>query len=236
MQIGILQCGDVQSSLSPQFGEYPDMIKQAFADVKQPFDWRIFRAHEGELPECTNFCDGYLITGSHHSIFDDDELWINQLQQFVVRLTKSDIKTVGLSFGHMLIAEAMGGKVERTDNGWQIGIHQANILSPQDFMLPAAEYLNTIMLCEDHVNEVDAKAVVVASTKTCQNAIVRYDEHRLGIQCHPEFSKAFAKALLMVRQEEFPSKRFERANRSLAEQNVDRDILFRWIANFFNAD
>lgn len=234
MQVGILQCDNVRSSLSPNYGEYPSMIERGFAQHSETQAWtfRTYRVHEGVLPEHVDDCDAYVITGSRHSVLDADELWIHQLQNFIVRLNKAKIKTIAMCFGHQIMAIAMGGKVERADCGWQIGVHRTQVLKTTHFMQPPAEYFHLAMLCEDQVDKVGETATVLAATEQYGYAMLMYGEHFLSTQGHPEFSQEFAKALLNVRQEEFPTKRFENGMASFSELALDGELLFAWFTQF----
>lgn len=234
MQIGILQCDNVRSSLSPEYGEYPEMIEQKFAKLGKPqsLQFQIYRTHEGVLPDSVDECEAYIITGSRHSVLDTDELWIHQLQNFIVRLNKAKIKTIGICFGHQVMAVAMGGKVERADCGWQIGVHRTRVLHEASFMRPYAEYFHVAMLCEDQVDKIAGEVTVLATTPKCDFAMLMYGEHFLSIQGHPEFSPEFAKALLAVRQDEFPSKRLDVGMASFSTHKLDGERLFTWFLNF----
>lgn len=239
MRIGILQCDNVRSTLSNAFGEFPEMIAAGFAALETPentFTFQTYPAHEARLPECVDECDAYIITGSRYSMFDTEELWINQLRDFIVRLNKAQVKTIGVCFGHQLIAEAMGGKVERADCGWLIGVHTAEITVAKDYMTPATGQIRVPMMCEDQVQVLAEDATVIASGNTCPNMMLQYGEHFLSIQGHPEFSKAFAKAVINVRQDDLPSKRLQKGLESLNQENIDNDLLFQWFANFLLAD
>lgn len=208
------------------------MIKKHLSAVDDHFDYTVYKAHEGILPDSIDECDGYMITGSRCSVVKHDELWINQLIGFVAKLHKAKIKTIGICFGHQVIAEATGGKVERADCGWQIGVHEFTICEPAWFMQPAATSFYVPMFCEDQVGSLGSDATVLAKGKCCEFGLVLYGEHMLTIQGHPEFSKAFAKGLLNVRQDEFPSKRYEIGSASFAQNTIDSMLIFQWFAQF----
>ncbi|PID66183.1 MAG: GMP synthase [Gammaproteobacteria bacterium] len=235
MRIGILRCDKVRSTLSAEFGEYPHMIEQAFTALNNTLSFQTYCVDEGQLPECTDECDAYIITGSRHSVFDPDELWINPLRDFIVRLHKAKIKTVAICFGHQLMAEAMGGKVERADNGWQIGVHETTIAQQKTFMQPYMASLYVIMMCEDQIQTLPESATVLATSQDCQYMMLQYDNHFLSIQAHPEFSLDFAKALLNICQDELPAKRLEKGLSSLSEDKINNELIFRWFLNFLTA-
>ncbi len=237
MQIGILQCDSVRSTLSETYGEYPAMIEAAFRATDDSLTFKTYPSYLGVLPDDIENCDAYIITGSRHSVFDhDEELWINPLRDFIIKLNKAKKKLLGLCFGHELIADVMGGKVERADCGWQIGIHTVEITQHRDFMQPKTDALYLPMMCEDQVQSIGEEATIMAQGKNSQYAILQYGDHILTTQGHPEFTQDFAKALITLRQDEFPSKRFEKGLASFSENQTDRETVFRWFTNFLKQD
>lgn len=234
MRIGILQCDDVRSSLSTEFGEYADMIQVSFneLDSETPFEFEVFKAHLGQLPDCVEEYEAYIITGSRHSILDSDALWINSLVDFIVRLNKAQITAIGIGFGHHLIAEAMGCKIERSDMGWLIGVHAVTVQHEAAFMSPKTGEYRLAMLSSDQVQAITEQTTVLAGSPKCPYAMLQFGDNMLGVQGRPEFSAAFAKRLLTLRQEEFPSKRFANGIASFSEQTQDNALMFSWFAHF----
>ncbi|KAN0037308.1 hypothetical protein ACTFIV_002649 [Dictyostelium citrinum] len=79
-----------------------------------------FSSFDKEWPTDPFLWDGYIITGSIANAYDQDE-WILLLKQRIVELANNDIKIFGVCFGHQIIAEALGGKCEKNQKGWEIG-------------------------------------------------------------------------------------------------------------------
>ncbi|PWG73917.1 GMP synthase, partial [Enterococcus hirae] len=76
-------------------------------------DFEIFRAIDGEIPEDTDLVAAWLITGSASGVYDGDP-WIDALRDFCKRLLDEEKPTVGICFGHQILAEAAGGRVEKS--------------------------------------------------------------------------------------------------------------------------
>lgn len=235
MRIGILQCDDVRSSLSTEFGEYPEMIESQLSVIDETFTFQTYKAHQGQLPDDIEECDAYILTGSRCTVFDTDALWVNGLLDFIVRLNKANVKTIGICFGYHLIASAMECKIERADMGWLIGVHGAEVQIETPFMEPTVSTFHLAMLTEDQVQSLNGNTTVLASSPKCPNMMVQFGENMLGIQGRPEFSAEFAKRLLNLRQEEFPSKRFAKGIASFAEHEPDNQLIFTWFANFLRS-
>jgi len=69
-----------------------------------------FRATERELPAGFAF-DGFVVTGSRASVYWD-EPWIADLKSWTREAIDRGLAGLGVCFGHQLLADVLGGKVE----------------------------------------------------------------------------------------------------------------------------
>ena len=74
---------------------------------------------------------GYVIMGSRYSVYDKLP-WIKPLKQFIRDCAAAAIPQVGICFGHQVMAEALGGRVEPAENGW--------IAGSEDYQLSTEEH------------------------------------------------------------------------------------------------
>lgn len=57
-----------------------------------------------------------------HNSFDNDP-WILKLVEFTEKLSKQDrVRIIGVCFGHQILGRALGVKVGRSDDGWEISV------------------------------------------------------------------------------------------------------------------
>ena len=124
MHIGILKTDAVRPEWVPTFGEYPDMFERLVrgADSSARFTtWDVeagIHPSEGEIDSV----DGFIITGSKSSVYDDKS-WIRDLEGLIQTLHAKRKKMVGICFGHQIIAKALGGLVSKSEKGWGVGIN-----------------------------------------------------------------------------------------------------------------
>lgn len=118
MKIGILQTGRSPDSLSETHGDYDDFFKR-FLDGRG-FEFETYLALDGELPNAPTEADGWLITGSKFGVYEGYE-WISPLEDFLRACFAADVPMVGVCFGHQILAQALGGKVEKFAGGWSVG-------------------------------------------------------------------------------------------------------------------
>ena len=226
MQIGILETGRPPGDLTARFGDYPAM----FAQMLGPdFEIERFDVQRGELPEPSGGHAAYLITGSPAGVYDPLP-WIAPLSDFI-RAAK-DSRMVGVCFGHQVMAEALGGHVEKSDRGWGAGLHEYRIVHGEpwiDGRLPIA-------VPASHQDQVVVQPpntdVVAQSGFTPYAALAWSDRPAISFQFHPEFTPAFAKALIAERHDVVPDP--EAAIASLDAPN-DNARVAGWIRNFLKA-
>ncbi len=187
MLIGILQTGLAPDALSPEMGDYPDMFARLLDG--HGFAFRTYAVVEGQFPAGVRDCDGWLITGSRHGVYEDHP-WIPPLEQFIRDAFAAHVPVVGICFGHQIVAQAMGGKVERYAGGWAVGA------TDYDF---GGEKVTLNAWHRDQVVQAPAGAKVIATNDFCANAALLYDDRALTVQAHPEFRPEFVDGLMKTR-------------------------------------
>ena len=186
MQIGILQTGESPDALRDQ-GDYPDFFETLLAG--RGLSFRRFAVLRHEFPADIHACDGWLITGSRFGAYED-HAWIPPLEDFIRASYAAHVPVVGVCFGHQIIAQAMGGKVEKYQGGWSVG-PTAYDFGNRSYTLNAWH--------QDQVTQKPEGAKVIASTEFCENAALLYDDRMFTVQPHPEFPKAFIEGLIKFR-------------------------------------
>lgn len=188
MKIGILQTGIVPEELSPNHGEYPDMFK-TFLDG-HGFKFETYAIVNGEFPETIKDCDGWLVTGSKHGAYEDHD-WIPPLEGFIRDVYQADMPIVGICFGHQIMAQALGGKVEKFGGLWGMGT--------QEYAHPDGTKTKLLAMHQDQVVEKPPEAEIVASNDFCKMAGLAYKNRALSFQPHPEFTHEFMEGLIKSR-------------------------------------
>jgi GMP synthase-like glutamine amidotransferase len=226
-RLGILKAGSPPRALSA-FGSYPDMFRKLLGE--QRYHYVEFDVEQGELPADVDRCPAYLITGSASDAFGTSP-WISDLKR-LLNAAKGNAALVGICFGHQVMAEAFGGKVARSPQGWGMGNHRYDIVRPQpwsghqtEITLPASH--------QDQVVELPPACEVVGCNGFSPFGFTAYtDSQAISLQLHPEFEMDFAAALAeRQRSRGMSDEEIDRALSSLQKSN-DRALVADWINRF----
>ena len=230
MRLGILQADHVDPECRARFGDYADMFAKALGEALGPSaSFEFFDVRRGCYPGRIEDCDGYLITGSRASVYDD-EPWIVRLKDFVSELHDARAKTVGICFGHQLIAAALGGVVERAEAGWGVGVHTWEIVDDEPWMRPWLCDVRLLASHQDQVETLPQGARLLAASEFCPHAAFAVGSHLFAVQGHPEFTRDYARFLMCRRREELGDV-FAPGMQSL-DGPTDEDVVAKWIAGF----
>ncbi|MEI4485705.1 type 1 glutamine amidotransferase [Frigidibacter sp. MR17.14] len=224
MLIGILQTGQLPEALRPSLGDYPEMFAALLAH--QDLEFRTYHVEGMVFPADVRDCEGWIITGSRHGAYEDHP-FIPPLEAFIRKAYEAEVPMVGICFGHQIIAQALGGRVEKFDGGWTVGTQ------PYDF---EGESLTLNAWHQDQVVTLPPGAEIIARGETCAIAGLRYGDRALTVQAHPEFGDAVVEGLMETRARGVvPDALLERAE-GLVGSPKDNDVLARKIGAFFRRD
>ena len=198
MKLAILETGFPPGDLAERFGDYPAMFARLLGDG---FDVDTFDVQAGELPDPAAY-DAVLITGSPAGVYEDLP-WIAPLMDFI--RSANAARMVGVCFGHQVMAEALGGHVVKSEKGWGAGLHHYQV----EHVEPWLDGTGSIAIPASHQDQVVVQPphteIVAASDFTPYAALAWTDRPAISFQFHPEFSPAFAKALITERYDRVPN-------------------------------
>jgi GMP synthase (glutamine-hydrolysing) len=206
-----------------EMGDYPDLFVRLLAG--HGFSFAIYRVLDNQFPASVHDCEGWLITGSRHGAYED-HAWIPPLEDFIRAAYAAHVPMVGVCFGHQIIAQAMGGKVEKFSKGWSAGA------TDYDF---DGKKVRLNAWHQDQVTRKPDTASVLARNDFCQNAALLYDDRIFTVQAHPEFGPEFIHGLIEKRGRGLvPDAVLSAAVSRLAEP-LDNQSMAEQIAAFFKA-
>ena len=194
MKIGVLITGRPPDVLQDQFDDYDSF----FARLLQGhgFGFQGWPVLDGDFPKHVTEADGWLITGSKYGAYEDHD-WIPPLEDFIREIYASGRPLVGICFGHQVMAQALGGKVEKFSGGWSVG--------GTDYRLASGGTMRLNAWHQDQVTTAPPGTTTIAETDFCKHAGLAYRDNTISLQPHPEFNDDYIEALLDTRGSTLPA-------------------------------
>lgn len=221
MKIGILQTGRTPEEMRDVHGDYDDLFKRLLDG--RGFEFITYPALDGVLPDTVNDAEGWLITGSKFGVYEDHD-WIEPLEDFLRRAYTASVPIIGVCFGHQILAQALGGKVEKFTGGWQVGA--------TDYRGSGGQGDRIMAWHQDQVTRRPPDAKLVGSSDFCENAMLAYGNRALTVQPHPEFTSEFLADLLDARRDVLPEHIAEGAAASINDTLTSSDYADKFAAFF----
>ncbi|HHJ4328281.1 TPA: type 1 glutamine amidotransferase, partial [Klebsiella pneumoniae] len=184
----IIENGIVPESMQSRFGSYPQMIIDWLSPHFPEAEFTVISAVLGEpLPDASSF-DGYILTGSKHSVYEEAQ-WIQAETRFLREARDAGKPIFGICFGHQLMADAFGGLTQKASQGWGVGAqHYQNHGDAPD---SGASFI----FHQDQVTSVPDGARCIGGSAHCPNGILSYAFPALSVQYHPEFTREYVQCL-----------------------------------------
>ncbi len=204
-------------------GDFPEMFARLLDG--HGFRFADYDVENMVFPASIHDCDGWLLTGSKHGAYDDLP-FIPPLEAFIREAYGADVPLVGICFGHQIIAQALGGVVEKFDKGWALGLTGYDFAGLGELQLNAWH--------QDQVITRPEGATPVASNAFCENAALIYDRRAFTVQPHPEFSGEIVSEYARIRRgtADYPDALMD-AVAERAKNPSDNKQLAGQIAQFF---
>lgn len=223
MKIGILQCGHTPGPVAANHGDFDQMFIRLLGGYN--FEFTTYNVVDMEFPSGPNAQDGWLLTGSRHGAYESHP-FIALLSDLIREIATQKRVMVGICFGHQIIAQALGGTVEKFSGGWSIGREEYAFDGMGQIALNAWH--------QDQVTTAPKGARTISTSPFCQYAALIYGQEILTVQAHPELSPAIIKDYIKVKRADpaYPPALIARA---IAENTkpTDDERLAAYIANFF---
>jgi len=230
MNVGLLQCDHMDEQYHYLYKDYAQPFRDLFGKYAPELDLTVYDVCHGEMPARYDACEGYVITGSRRSVYEN-EAWIHALADFVRELHQHQHKLVGICFGHQMIAHALGGVVQKSERGWGIGIKPVQISQKKAWMQPNHDTYHLLLSHQDQVEVLPDGAECLGGNAHCPISMMGVGEHFFSVQAHPEFSKEFANALMESRIERIGIETVREAQATL-QMDTDEALMGKWIQEF----
>ena len=184
-RVGLLVCGQAPTTVTDRHGPY----QQWFEALLHPHGITLERwdVEGGAIPPSPHSAEAWLITGSPHGVYEAHG-FIRPLEAFVRDVVAEGVPMVGICFGHQIIAQAMGGRVEKFAGGWAFG--------RRAYRLDGLGLVHLNACHQDQVITAPASAEVIATNDFCAIAGLRIGTTCWTLQPHPEINASVLEAYI----------------------------------------
>jgi GMP synthase-like glutamine amidotransferase len=196
MKINILLCDTFADRLPEEIPDYVSMFRKLFGMIDDTVCYEIFDVCQDIYPVSLHRNELYLIPGSRASAYDDTP-WIKSLIGFIRKMYSEKVKMAGVCFGHQIIAQALGGKVERAQQGWGTGVRTSMIIDHKALKFFPDMQMNLLYNHHDQVTELPPHAKCFAVSDFCNIEGFYIKDNTLTFQGHPEYTPEYNRYLLL---------------------------------------
>jgi GMP synthase (glutamine-hydrolysing) len=203
-RIALLNAAEKEASTSRNFRRELD------ADVVE------FHCPSGELPDDYRY-DAFVITGSWASVYWERE-WIGQLKTWVGGAVEAGLPGLGVCYGHQLLADVMGGRVEAMD-GYEIGYRTVEQDGRNRLLDGVPDDFTVFTTHSDRVVDAPPGATVFAKN---DYGIHGFRKDRVfAVQFHPEYDMEMARDVTAGKRDTLSEARIERILADITDENYE---------------
>jgi len=174
----------------------------------------VFHNPSGEFPDSYNY-DGVVVTGSAASVYWDRE-WIGQLKTWVGGAVEAGLPVLGVCFGHQLLADVLGGRVE--DMGeYEIGYRTVIHDNESQLLEGIGDSMTVFTTHSDRVAEPPPGSTVFARN---EYGIHGFRKDRvMGVQFHPEYDMETAELVASGKDDQLSDERLQNVLDGITDEN-----------------
>jgi len=230
MRVCIVICGHVPEPARPVMPDYAACFRELLGPRLPGARFEQVTAVDGETVADVEAHDVYVFTGGPAGVYEDMP-WIRYVEQLVRDVVAAEKTVLGICFGHQLVAQALGGKVVKSDKGWGMGVHRVDVVAREPWMQGGGEAVNVIVSHQDQVVEPPAGAKVLLATEFCPVGMMRVGDRIVTIQGHPEMKVGIVDTILEMRRDRVGEQVYTTGKASL-DTPLDHGLIGDWLAQF----
>lgn len=190
----IIKTGSSMPDLVARRGDFEDWIAQGLG-LPQTALRVVDVTNGGKLPHPAEV-SGVVISGSH-AMVTEHHPWSERTAQWLIGAVQTGVPTLGICYGHQLLAYALGGEVGDNPNGREFGTVDITIRANGDPLF--AGFNSSIQAHVSHTQSVlklPEGAHVLAASAMEPHAAIAFTPQVWGVQFHPEFDADIVRAYI----------------------------------------
>lgn len=200
--LAIIKLGTTVANLIPQLGDFENWFANGLGWIRG--EYQVVRPDLGEDLPSANSLQTIVLTGSSAMATDRAD-WSVRTTQWLPDCIASGCHVLGVCYGHHLLAEAFGGRVDWNPTGREIGTIEVELTeqASSDPLLRGLPSPITVQATHSQsVVQLPREAVHLAGNAHDSNQAFRMGETAWGMQFHPEFEASMVRGYLVGRREQ----------------------------------
>jgi GMP synthase (glutamine-hydrolysing) len=190
----VIKTGSTMPALNAQCQDFEHWLVRS---MDWPLDaTQVVDVSQGEVLPPWRAIDGIAITGSHAMVTEQHD-WSETTAEWLAIAAHQQIPTMGICYGHQLLAYALGGQVDFNPQGREVGSIDITLTpAAQDDPL-FTDLPESILVQLSHrqaVLTLPTDVTHLASSAMAAHQAFRYGEQVWGLQFHPEFDPDVTRA------------------------------------------
>jgi GMP synthase (glutamine-hydrolysing) len=211
----IIKVGETFPALVSRRGDFEHWILAGMGDGIS--NWKILDVRNGGSLPAYDSIAGLVITGSHAMVTDHED-WSERIADWLPGVVEQGIPTLGICYGHQLLAYAMGGEVGDNPNGLEFGtvdLHLNGAAGNDALFGSVCSPIQGQVCHAQAVLSLPPGARLLAFSAMDPYSALVLGDCAWGVQFHPEFDRdVLVEYIRTYRQD-------------LQEQGNDPDLLIR---------
>ncbi|KAJ6113422.1 Glutamine amidotransferase type 1 [Penicillium sp. IBT 18751x] len=211
LRIAVLECDTPLPAVNDRYnnegyyGVFKTLLKSSAEKLGDPrldpetglqiTKWDVVDAQE--YPKLEDI-DAMLLTGSKYNSFEDSA-WIKRLVEFTQQvLAQSRVRILGICFGHQIVGRALGAKVGRSEQGWELAVCDMD-LTEKGKELFGLEKIRIQQMHQDVVYDCPSGVTLLGYSPRCAIQGMYVPQRFVTVQGHPEFTGEIEDVIIQSR-------------------------------------
>jgi GMP synthase (glutamine-hydrolysing) len=197
MRMIILAAGSTVPAIAERRGDFERWIREKTGDA-WPGSWAVHDVRTTAPLPGPRAADAFVITGSSSSVTERAP-WMLRAEALVRDIVSAQVPLLGICFGHQMIAQALGGQVEKNPRGREIGTVRVERRADDPLFAGLPRTFDVNATHVDAVVKLPPRAEVLATTSLDPVAAFRVGPRVKAVQFHPEFDADVMRGYLRAR-------------------------------------
>jgi GMP synthase (glutamine-hydrolysing) len=197
-KIVVIKTGEPVPKVATTRGQFADLIAGSIGDAFQG-EYAVVDIRTEALPALG--ADALIvITGSSANV-PHREPWMLKAEAWLREVVASGTPTFGICFGHQMLAQALGGEVQRNPRGREIGTLEIERADHDPIFDGVPMTFEANVTHVDSVIRLPEGAASLARSRLEDHHAIRFTETCYGVQFHPEIDAEVMRGYIETRHE-----------------------------------